>query len=256
MTKLTILLTLGFKKAYERTSNWLRDMQWGSIFLDLPTESEPFLNAYVEEKLDESEFWGNFILLTGLAKPFIYSLKLRFNPILKCIKATWADEREIHCYNDLGSYVREKKILEKILFLELRYRLTKKLDLKEWKKTLLKERETKEDSWLSAADRILEESKPSENIILYGGYPKSTNYLKRPGNKIEIVLLDNYWKSPLDILRTLLWKYGFDDISDEKFERYLKLQKRYLDLVINSKDVDEAHEKWTQMVQKNSPIMN
>ena len=253
--KLTILLTLGFKKAYERASNWIRKTPWNSLFLDLPIESETFVNAYAEGKLDEGEFWNNFILLTGLSKPFINSLKLRFQPILNCIKDTCAGEKEIHCYLDLMSYIKEKKILEKILFLELRYRLTKKLDLKEWKKTLFKEMKNWEGSWPLAVERILEESvrkydNTNANIILYRGSLKSIKYLKRPNNEIEIILLDNYWKSPLDILRTILWKYGFDNTPDEKIEQCLKFQKNYLDLVIHSKDNDEAHDTWTKMVQK------
>ncbi len=251
MVKLTVLLSLGFKRAYEKASNWLRKTPWSSLFLELPIESEPFIYAFTAEKVDEEEFWSNFTLLTGFSEPFINSLKLRFHPVLNCIKDTYADDKEIHCYQDLKWYINEKKILEKILLLELRCMLTKKIDLKEWKNTLLQEKKIIEDSWGLAVDRILEEThrEYTENIILYGGYLKSIKHLRRPDIKVEIILLEDYWKSPLDILRTILWKYGFNNISDKKIERYLKLQKMYLDLIINSKDIDEAHEAWTKIVK-------
>ncbi len=250
MLKLTILIALGFRRVYEKASNWLRKCLWSSLFLDLPVESEPFINAYVTERTNVDEFWSDYTILTGQSGPFISSLKLRFQPVLDCIRDVYSDDKEIHCYRDLESHIKETRILEKILLLEFRSRSTGKLDLNEWKETLLREMETFKDSWHKAVDRILEESeKSSENVILYGGYLESIKRLSRPDYKVEIILLEEYWKSPLDVLRTILWRYGFDSISDKKIERYLKLQKRYLDLVINLNDVDEAHEAWTSMVQ-------
>ena len=110
---------------------------------------------------------------------------------------------------------------------------------------------TSGDSWRRASDRIIEEAEETAgNIILYGGYLESIEQLKRPNNEVEIMLLEEYWKSPLDILRTILSKHGFDNVPDREIERYLELHKRYLDLVIKSKNVDEAHEEWTQTVRK------
>jgi len=249
--KLTILLTLGYRRAYERAASWLRKTHWGSLFLGLPVESEPFVESYAEEKVDEKEFWSTITLLTGFAEPFINSLRLRFQPILDCIRDMYAGGRAIHCFQDLMSYVEERKISEKIFLLEFRHRATERLDLKAWKDTLLEEMATSGDSWRRASDRIIEEAEETAgNIILYGGYLESIEQLKRPNNEVEIMLLEEYWKSPLDILRTILSKHGFDNVPDREIERYLELHKRYLDLVIKSKNVDEAHEEWTQTVRK------
>ena len=187
MVKLTILLTLGFRNAYEKAANWLRKTSWNSLFLELPIESEPFLKAYVEEKSSEKEFWSNCILLTGLSEPFIKSLKLRFQPVLDCLKDIYSDGREIHCYQDINSYIKEKKILEKILLLEFRYRLIGKLNLKEWKNTLFQEMKTREDSWYNAVERLLEETeKNPHNIILHRGYLESIKRLKIPSKKSRL----------------------------------------------------------------------
>jgi len=248
--KLTVVVTLGFRKAHEKAANWLKQNPWNSLFLGLPVESEPFVEAYAQQKVDNEEFWSSITLLTGHSKPVINSLKLRFQPVLDSVRDTYAADREICCFQDLKSYVEENKIQERILLLQFRHRATGKLDLNAWKDALIEEIEASEESWRRATNRILEVVETAANVMLHGGYLKSTEQLKRPNSEVEIVLLEEYWKSPLDILRTILWKHGFDNVSDKVIERYLKLQKRYLDLVIKSKDVDQAHEEWTQAVQK------
>jgi len=248
--KLAIIVTLGFRKGYEKAANWLRQNPWSSLFLGLPVESEPFVKAYAEKRFGEKEFWSNITLLTGHAKPFINSLKLRFQPILDGIRGMHADKKEIHCFQDLKSCVEESKIQERILLLQFRYRATGKLDLNMWKGTLLDEMKALEDSWRRATDRILEEADEDvANVVIHGGYLKSIEQLKRPNSEVEIILLEEYWKSPLDTLRTMLWRHGFDKVSDREMGRYLEMQKKYVDLVIRSKDVDKAHEEWTQTVR-------
>jgi len=220
----------------------------------LPIESEPFVHDYAKGRVEEKEFWRSIALLTGLTDPFINSLKLRFQSVLDCTRDVYAGDRRIHCYQDMKSYVEEKRIQEKILLLEFRYRATGKLRLREWKETLLEEMKTLRDSWRRAADRILEGAGESpENVILYGGYLEPIKHLIGPENRVEIVLLEEHWKSPLDTLRTILWRHGFD-ISDKTIEQYLRLQRTYLDLVINSRDIDEAHEAWTQMARRPTRI--
>ena len=249
--KLVIVVTLGFRRAYQKAANWLRKAPWSSLFLGLPVESEPFVKAYAEQKVDEKEFWSSMALLTGHGKPFINSLTLRFQPILDCIRDMYADNREIHCFQDLKSYVEENKIQERMLLLQFRHRATGKLDLSAWKNALLEEMKASKESWRRATDRILEEAKESgANAILHGGYLESTEQLKRRNSEVKIMLLEEYWKPPLDILRTTIWKHGFDNVPDREIERCLELHKRYLDLVIKSKSVDEAHEEWTETGRK------
>ena len=90
-------------------------------------------------------------------------------------------------------------------------------------------------------------------ININKGSLKSIRHLKKTNNKIDIVLIEKYWKSPLDILRTIIWKHGFENISDETIKEYLNLQNKYLDLIINLDDVDKAHREWSRICQKNIP---
>jgi hypothetical protein len=173
--RVVIVVTLGFRRAYQKAANWLRKAPWSSLFLGLPVESEPFVKAYAEQKVDEKEFWSSMALLTGHGKPFINSLTLRFQPILDCIRDMYAGNREIHCFQDLKSYVEENKIQERMLLLQFRHRATGKLDLSAWKNALLEEMKASKESWRRATDRILEEAKESgANAILHGGYLEST----------------------------------------------------------------------------------
>ena len=249
--ELDVLLTLGFKRIYEKASDWLRKINWDLLFLDLPNELEPFIKAYVKGKINEDMFWKNCITLTGLEEPFIKSLKLRYHSVLNSIKEIRENSRKIYCYRDLESYIKQSKIIEKILLLELRHRIGRKLEIKEWTNLLLEEKKISKKSWYQATENIIEEAEENtRNVILYEGSLESVKRLKKGSNKVKIIILENYWKSPLDMLRTILWKYGFAHISDEKIIHYLNLQQKYLDLIIYSKDVDEAHQIWTDIVQK------
>jgi hypothetical protein len=249
--ELDVLLTLGFKKVYEKASNWLRKISWDSLFLDLPNELDPFIKAYVKGKIDEQQFWENCVTLTGLEEPFIKSLKLRYHSVLNSLKEIRVNDRRINCYRDLESYIKQSKIIEKILLLELRHRIGRKLEIKEWTNVLFEEEKISKKSWYQATENIIEEAEENtRNVILYEGSLELVKHLKKGSNKVKIILLENYWKSPLDILRTIIWKYGFDHISDEKIIYYLNLQQKYLGLIIYSKDVDKAHQNWTDMVQR------
>jgi hypothetical protein len=251
LMELDVLLTLGFKKVYEKASNWLRDIQWSSLFLDLPNELDPFIKSYFKGKINEEKLWENCATLTGLEEPFIKSLKLRYQSVLNSIKEIRTNDRRINCYRDLESYIKQSKIIEKILLLELRHRIGRKLEITEWTNVLFEEKKISEKSWYQATENIIEEAdENTRNIILYEGSLESVKHLKKGSNKVKIILLENYWKSPLDMLRTILWKYGFDHISDEKIIHYLNLQQKYLELIIYSKDVDEAHQIWTDKIQR------
>jgi hypothetical protein len=242
---------------YTKAAHWLRKKSWRSLFLSLPVEAEPIIYDFVKKKIDEIEFWKDYTLLTGLANPFINSLKLKIHPILRSLKDIYTEDREIHCYRDLKAIIYEKEILEQILLLELKCLLSDHINLENWRKTLFHEMNVLKDSWKRAVERILSEvTSDTSHVILFDGYLKSIEPLKRTNNKINIILLESYWKSPLDILRTVGWKHGFLNIPNITFERYIKLQKKYLDLIITLHDVDEAHQAWSQMIQKKHYLTN
>ncbi|MEM4245842.1 MAG: hypothetical protein QW390_00945, partial [Candidatus Bathyarchaeia archaeon] len=178
------------------------------------------------------------------------SLKLRFQPVLESLKQSFLKSRKVHCYTDLRSEVERKGLTERLLLLEFRYRATGRLDLKEWRRLLFDEVEALKEAGERAIPRIIDESEGSpHNLALYSGFLDGVNYIGRRNFDVEIVLLKEYWKSPLDTLRTMAWKHGVENIPDETIETYLKLHKKYTDLVLKLPEIDQAHEVWSRRVQ-------
>jgi len=249
--ELIILLTLGFSKVCEKASDWLKENQWNVLFLDLPSELEPFLMAYVKGRIDEKTFWNNLSTLTGLADPFINSLKFRYQTILRSVKRKYRDDEKIVCYRDLDSYIKLHEVIEKILILEFKNRIGSDLKLEKWRDVLIEEEKISKSSWNHASENILEEAEEnSTNVISYEGSLQSLKRLKRGPIKVKVMLLKDYWKSPLGMLRTVMWKYGIDNIPDKEMIHYLRLQQKYLELIIRSKDLEKAYESWETIVQK------
>ena len=260
---LTILLVRGFRILYNMVARWICRNSWGSLFLNLPVEFEPYINAYRHNEIDEDSLWRSYSLLTGLSDPFVNSVKLRFQPIFENLQhVSSLKDRQIYCYTDVQAEVESKNITETLLLLEFRYHATGRFELENWRKLLLHEYNTLKDFGERMFERILEgtEIHPS-NLILFTGYLNAVERFTQHNTQVKVVLLDTYWKSPLDILRTIIWKHGLEKTSDETIEFYLRLQKKYITYILQYQDIDKAHEAWTRTihrrlkVQHNSPLL-
>jgi len=69
--------------------------------------------------------------------------------------------------------------------------------------------------------------------------------MREENYSIRIICLKDYWKSPLDALRTI---FAYRQVNEEELIKCLKEQMKYIDLVISNKNIDEAHEKWNKMI--------
>lgn len=244
-------------------ARWICRNSWGSLFLNLPVEFEPYINAYRHNEIDEDSLWRSYYLLTGLSDPFVNSVKLRFQPIFENLQhVSSLKDRQIYCYTDVQAEVESKNITETLLLLEFRYHATGRFELENWRKLLLHEYNTLKDFGERMFERILEgtEIHPS-NLILFTGYLNAVERFTQHNTQVKVVLLDTYWKSPLDILRTIIWKHGLEKTSDETIEFYLRLQKKYITYILQYQDIDKAHEAWTRTIQRrlkvqhNSPLL-
>lgn len=243
MPEIAALLTLGFKRAYERAVEWLKKARYRSILIDLPEDFEPFLRTYMKGECGLEEVWRHYRYLTGLSQPFVDSLRYQMDPLFEYLSRETPPE-EAYCYHDLSFHVESFKLAEEILLLEYRQRVASGVKAEDWRRILLKEAERSREALERVRENIKEKVKDRGlNVMLYGGYLNALmETLKKDGYSIRVVCLRDYWKSPLDVLRTM---FARREVSDEELMKCVKEQMKYLDLVISHRNVDEAHEKWS-----------
>jgi len=254
MAKVVALLTLGFRRAYQRAVEWLRSIAWNALHLNLPAEFESFVRAYVGRTITEEELWRNYVYLTGSQTPFVRVLRSQLNPVLDCLKqfATITLEPTIYCYQDLSSHIESRRLSEKVLMLEFRERVGRNVQAEEWRKLLSEELRYANDAWQGSVGNIVEKARRhSRNIMLYGGHLKPLRQsLEVEGFSVEIICPQTYWRSPIDSLRTIFWMKGAGNVTDEEIEYYVERQIEYLDLVLSCDNIDEAHESWAHRIQQ------
>lgn len=249
MSEANILVTSGFRRASLKAADWLVRSTFDSLFLNLPEDFESFIRAYARKSIGRRTLWKAYGYMTGTQEPYVKALADRFEPILELLPdlVDRYPSLELYCYHDLAYHVRLDKIAEKFLMLEYRERVGKHIKIDEWRKLLAEDLECSSQLARNSVEYISERlSSSKEAAILCGGL---TRYLRR---FLELrltsrsVYLDTYWRPPLQVLQTLASVHGLPSISDESLESFVKDHFTYLDYVITSKDVDEAHSAWSR----------
>lgn len=249
MSKIIVLISIGFRKIYEKIAKWLEGIKIEALFLSFPKDFEPFLKAFMHGRISEEEFWKGYAYLTGLYEPFLNSLRYKITPILDYLRNTFKKNERIklYCYKDFSTYVKINKIIEKIFLLGFRSRISRSLNIQEWKATLNEEINLIKNSWFDEMNNIIENARfHEENILLYNGSIKPLKkYLESNGFEVKLLLLEPiYWYPPLDVLRALMLAKGVEKIKDEEIETCIKHHLKYLDYVLLSDNVDVAYESW------------
>lgn len=248
MSTIMALLTLGFKRLYERAAEWLKSGRWDSLHLDMPEDFEPFLKSYLEGDVEEETLWSDYAILTGLSPPFIEIYRRRMTPIFRRLKRR-GKMSGVYCYQDLSFHIKVAKITEKTVLLEYRHRVTGEVDVEAWRRLLNEELEASMRGWDGSMRKIDEDARNHRiNVLIYNGYVKPLKEkLKKMGHNVEVIILKKYYiRPPLEILKALAWRKGVENLTNEEIRHYIEEHRKYLDIVISSRDVDQAHEDWTR----------
>jgi len=260
MSTVSALILTRFRETTERVTVWLTKKRYQALFLDLPQDLTTFVRRYVDEEIPLEEFWSSYGYLTGLQEPFVNALRYTLNPILNVL--TQLRNRMpgliVYCYEDLGCHIEDSRLSERLLLLETGERVRRRIKLRAWRDLLRDEYELAAVGLRGMVENIVEEAgKHSRNTILYGGLVKPFKCsMEARGFKVEPIYLQHYWRSPLEVLRTILWVQGVDDVPDEVIMRCIKCHLNYLDFVLSSKDIDTAHGNWTSETRPHVPRKN
>ncbi|MEM3587065.1 MAG: hypothetical protein QXO71_07095, partial [Candidatus Jordarchaeaceae archaeon] len=63
---------------------------------------------------------------------------------------------------------------------------------------------------------------------------------------VKVICLENYWKPPLEILKTISASKGIDKIPDNIINLCIKQHLNYLNYVLLYENVDTAHSVWSK----------
>jgi len=247
LTVLSLIITR-FSKASSMAAAWLSRKRYQALFLDLPEDLTSFVRKYMGEEISEVELWRSYGYLTGLQEPFINVMRYRMNHIIDVLPRLKykMPELEVYCYLDLKCHIEASRLSEKLLLLETRERVRKGIKISEWRELMHDEKELARVGLRRTIENISEVVKKySKSTVLYGSFIKPfKDCMKSKGFIVEPIYLQHYWRSPLDILRIMIWIRGVEYIQDEMFTRCVKGYLKYLDYVISSDDIDVAHDKW------------
>jgi hypothetical protein len=248
---LTLIVASRFRSSSERASLLLENLDFDAIFLSFPEELGESLNLYSAGDISEEEFWNDYITLTGLSTPFANSLKYKLGPLINKLSLIKLDhEFTIYCLEDLQHHIQLRGLSERQLLLEFKSRATGKLDADEWRIILSEELETGKLLEEKIVENILEKGINHKNsVIIYSGFVKNLKRELRSNYEVKVICLEHYWKSPLEVLKTLFASKGVDKIPDNTVKLCVKQHLKYLDYILLYDDVDTAHTIWSKEVK-------
>lgn len=242
------MATYGLRSRAQRIAEFLRAFREGPILFDLAEDFEGFLRDYIRGEISEAELWDNYRMLTGAQEAFVRASMRAVEPIIRALRGLKERAAQVHCYQSLRSIVESYRISERMVLLQLRSRIRGKVDVGEWKRILLAEAGCAERFWEDALEAITEKIKGHRvGAMLYDGdLGELKRGLEQEGISLEVLPLGRYWRSPLDVLRAMMRR---GEVGDEVIEMCVRRHMEYLSLVIRSKDLDEAHERWTEEME-------
>ncbi|MFX0135052.1 MAG: hypothetical protein ACFFDN_15530 [Candidatus Hodarchaeota archaeon] len=220
-----------------------------ALFLDFPTDLEGSIEKYFYREISVKKLWNYFQELTDLKEPYINALKYAMNPILEYLPdfLDKVSNLKLYCYQDLYFFKNNMDLNEKYLLLTYRVKATNKIEIPEWRNLLYDEVETGKAYYLKNLSYILRNlNENGGNIIIFRNFIKKLRdeLLRIKKSKLKTIYLMNYWRSPLEYL--LFQVFLKNKVSDNLIKICVKEHVRYIDFILTSNSLDDAHLKWSK----------
>jgi len=249
LANLTILFCPGHEWVAERAIDRIRYASFDAVLVGLPEDLERTVRDHVKGIVSEETVWKEYQIATGLHERLIEPVRRRIHPLLQHLarRVLLEPKTRVFCYEDLSSHVGSGRAAEKLLLLQTAERIRRRVAVEEWRAALVEELESSKESWDRSMENLDEKAAWQDtNLVMHAGLiGPLRERLVEQGFSVEIIRLETYWRSPIEVLRTLMWVRRSGQVSDEEIEQCVREQMRYLDFVISSESPDLAHEKWT-----------
>ncbi len=243
-----MVLASRFRSSSERAGLLLENLDFDAIFLGFPEELGESLNLYSTEDLGKEDFWNDYLTLTELSTPFANALRYKIEPIIHKLPIIKLNhDFEIHCFEDLQYHTQLRCFTEMLLLQEFKSRATGKIDTNDWRIIFREELDTIKLLEEKIIENILEKGTNYKNsLIIFAGFAKNLKRRLSSNYNVKVICLEHYWKSPLEVLKTLFVLRGIDNISDKIVKLCVKQHLKYLDYILLYEDVDTSHTIWVK----------
>lgn len=226
MAEIQLLIVPNLRKSYEKAAHIIENFHFDMLFLNLPRNTQYAISSYCSGKITLNELKEKLnFLLPEPTNSWLYF----FEPILKAIKY------ETYCY--IESYDEAAKITSKILTLTFRYKVTGKINLREWIELFKSKSMDFEVEFIShrAKGRCLCISD------IYGW--NLARRIREYGHEVNLKSVERiYFLKPLESL-SLLIERGKLDMAEELIKEHVRFIDEY---VLKSNNIDEAYFSWVE----------
>ncbi|MCD6530318.1 hypothetical protein J7L06_08575 [Candidatus Bathyarchaeota archaeon] len=257
MSNVRIIVTPpGIKSAVSNTANYLKELNYEALFLNLSRDLEEGVKELAEGA--PYDMILNLFIEEGLIQEPTEHFKSEVEPILKSIRgiALKKPNLEVYCYKDPSAIRESVRLATEVMIKVYKWSLTGKIDLEDWKKlayswlTLQNETLDREASYIARETEKVEESLCIASFN--GKYIK--RHLQKEGCKVDLKYAYlPYHFTPFDILLRVIRLKGFknDEEIDERMRKLIEQHGHFIrDYVVPSRDYDEAYRRW---VLNNAP---
>ena len=198
--------------------------------------------------LNEEEFWNDYLALTGLSAPFANSLRYKLGPIIEKLPVIRSKRSfDVHCFETLQHRTLLSGFTERLLLLEFKSRATGKIDVNEWRAVLCEELEIEKLFEERIVENIRERGMNyQKSVAIHAGSAKNLKRKLASNYEVKTVCLEHYWKSPLEVLKTLFALKGVDNVPDNTIRLCVRQHLGYLNYILLHDNVDSSHNVWVK----------
>lgn len=245
-----MLIGSTLRETSERLGSRLAEETYDALFLGYQKDLEPYLERIAEGEACQKVVTD--LMKSGLIRePRSYWIKYNV-PILEGLSELgMRDERpRIHCITEKHDYDRSVELTDEFLGLYLQARVTDEIDLEAWKRLLREDARHRIKTIAKAGRRIaVGASRYTLSLAVFGYLVRFIKtYLENEGYRVELVYLDPlpFALSPLRRLREKMVEQflGKRRVLDDELSSDISSHLAYLDCVLRSRSLDEAHRRW------------
>jgi len=222
----------------------LKKANYDRLFLNFPQNLEHLVTKLSQGRLAYEDFIDKVREEKLVPEP-MGSWMYTAEPVLKSLKElkSWKVILKIHCYKDVEHNQLSAKIAGDIAALTLQTSLTEKVNVEEWKGTVVEGMERKQEALRAEADFIHERA--SNYSVCVSGFDEKS--LKRrlieDGEEVSLTNLEEfYYPTPLETLEERLME---GDLPDEEVRELVRDHVEYVrNYVLRSRNRDQAYYQW------------
>jgi len=224
----------------------LEEMEWDSLFLNLPSDWESALEA-LRRGFEFEEVVEEMRTLDQVRLPEDAHLLNTWRPLLEGL--TEFTDRRVRCIRDPILFMEERQIAMDLVLLSFRARLGR-IDISEWKEVL------EEEMWLARREAVIETERLVEDArgisVCVDLSHHAEERLEQMGYEIERIDLGT-GSLPLEKLRNeliALQKHR-EKVPESLLIKRIREHLAFVDKLMSGKAFDEAFNSWTINKGKN-----